>query len=73
LNNNQAAVHFPIETLNLFDWAARWWVYNRLPASACPDIEDGVGIYRPRLTLPKREVWLSRVRERPRIRGAKNQ
>jgi len=56
LNDNQAAVHYPIETLGLFDWAARWWVYNRLPASVCPDIEDGVGIYRPRLIRPKRKV-----------------
>jgi len=56
LNGNQAAVHYPIETLGLFDWAARWWVYEGLSTSTCSDIEDGVGIYRPRLTRPKREV-----------------
>lgn len=53
LNDHQSSVHYPIETLDLFDWAARWWVYDSLPTSACPDIEDGVGIYRPRLTQPK--------------------
>jgi len=50
------AVHYPIATLDLFDWAARWWVYDGLPTSACPDIEDGVGIFRPKLVYPKRGI-----------------
>lgn len=56
LNGNQSAVYYPIETLDLFDWAARWWVYDDLSTSVCSDIEDGVGIYRPRLTRPKHVV-----------------
>jgi len=56
LAGNQSAVHYAIEALDLFDWAARWWVYAGLLTSTCSDIEDGVGFYRPRLTRPKRRV-----------------
>jgi len=58
LNDNQGAVSYPIEVFNLFDWAARWWVYAGLPTSACPDIKDGIGIFRPRLIRPNRKLYL---------------
>lgn len=53
LLGNQCGVSYPIEALNLFDWAGRWWAYNGLSTSACSNLEVGAGIFRPRLTRPK--------------------
>ena len=59
LNDNQRGVSFPIEAFNLFNWLGRWTAYNGLPGSVHRDMEDGVGIYRPRLTRVNRDLCLS--------------
>lgn len=59
LNDNQCGVSFPVEVFNLFNWLGRWMVYNGSSDSICRDMEDGVRIYRPRLTRVNRDLCLS--------------
>jgi len=56
LIENQKVVSYPIEALDFYDWAGRWWVRSNFPDSDILDMKNGTGIFRPRLTHPKRVI-----------------
>lgn len=56
LLENSKAVSYPIEALDFYEWAGRWWTCSNLPDSVTTDMQDGTGIFKPRLTHPKRVV-----------------
>ncbi len=62
LVGNQKAVIYPIDALGLYEWAGRWWAINSLAACnglsdyALADMAAGTGIFKPRLTFPRRVI-----------------
>lgn len=63
LDENQEAVSFPIETLNYLEWCGRWWVYGGRFRVGSNDMENGTGIFCPRLTFPNCGVQLNVARQ----------
>lgn len=53
LADNQKVVAFPIEVLDLYEWAGRWWTCSGLPNSVIANMQEGTGIFKPRLIRPK--------------------
>jgi len=53
LDENQGVVSYPIETLNYLEWCGRWWIYGGRFRSGGNNMDNGTGIFRPRLTSPK--------------------
>lgn len=56
--NRPWVVHYPMEVLNLFDWFGRWSAIFNCSAGCMVDkfkeSENGTGIFKPRLTRPKK-------------------